>query len=555
MSPNEETSAAGSSSVIRTTLLAGFSGIMVLAVAITIVMMSLSPDAGAVRSVIALAGIVALGAILVWIGRKTLPLLRELENAAKEKAVLESRSLAELQRSMEVIREGDLTAVIDRALFPVEFHALLETIQGSIAGFSTMLKKIQKTSAEVSTQAHRILETSGEQASGSSEQAAAVAEITSAMEELARTAAQIADNTHYVVNSSEESERRAQEGMTHMRGNASSLERMNERMRDINENAHNLGEKFQEIDKILALITSIASETHILALNAAIEAAAAGEYGARFSVIASEVRRLSDMSQDSVDEIKKILGEFQRSIQNTILATEQGTKEFETAMEAAFLIQEHLSAITDKVGHTTRSAKEIYLATQQQKTASDQIVETLKDVSSVIRQIANALQEFNRAATRLNALAMEMQLISQNFTIESDRNIKYLVKKSVESDDLRHYRKRNAAAVLDEMLQLYTFVELIYIADTEGILAAFAVRDHLKSEKNMETLTQGHNFSQRPWFINARDTRRAFITPMYKSALTGEECFTISAPITGLDGSFTGVLGVDVNAVHWSRID
>lgn len=194
--------------------------------------------------------------------------------------------LKSVEESLGAIRDGDLTVTVSEMDSDGEFREIAKVLGGMIQGFSGMLKKIQKTSAEVSLQAHKILETSGEQASGSSEQAAAVAEITSAMEELARTAAQIAENTHNVVFASEEAEKRAGEGMDHMKGNAASLERMNERMNDINENAHKLGEKFQEIDKILSLITSIASETHILALNAAIEAASAGEYGARFSVIA-----------------------------------------------------------------------------------------------------------------------------------------------------------------------------------------------------------------------------------------------------------------------------
>lgn len=540
---------------VRQVSLRGLAGILAGIVVLFVVILSLPPDPLAARIGIAAAAVAALGAGTWLLARRLDRDLAAILTAQDETHACSTRFLEHLKQVLEVIRDGDLTGSLDADDIHEEFHALIETFRGSIAGFSSMLKKIQKTSAEVSVQAHKILETSGEQASGSSEQAAAVAQITSAMEELARTAAQIAENTTYVVSSSEEAEKRAQEGMTHMRGNAASLERMNERMRDINENAHNLGEKFQEIDKILALITSIASETHILALNAAIEAAAAGEYGARFSVIASEVRRLSDMSQDSVDEIKKILGEFQKSIQSTILATEQGTKEFESAMEAAFQIQEKLSAITDKVGQTTRSAKEISLATQQQKTASDQIVDTLKDVSSVIRQIANALQEFNRAANRLNTLAMDMQLISQNFTIDSDRNIKYLAKKTVENETIRMYRRRNSTAVLDEILQENRFIEILYIADAEGVLAGFAVADFLKTDQNLEMLSKGHNFSQRPWFYNAKDSRRPYVTTMYKSVLTGEDCFTISAPIYGMDGNFSGVLGIDINAVNWSRID
>lgn len=459
------------------------------------------------------------------------------------------------KQAMTSVREGDLTVDLSDFSDSPQYHEIVEIFRSTTRGYTNMLLKIQKTSADVTSQAQRILETSGDQASGSSQQAAAVAQITSAMEELARTAAQIAENTGQVVRFSEEAELRASEGIDYMRNSTSSMGRMNERMNDINENAHHLGEKFQEIDKILTLITSIASETHILALNAAIEAASAGEFGARFGVIASEVRRLSDMSQDAVDEIKKILGDFQKSIQSTILSTEQGTKEFHTAMEFAGMIQSKLTVITDQVGQTTRSAKEISLATQQQKSASDQIVETLKDISVVTRQIASALQEFNKAANNLNQVAMEMQLISQNFTIESDRNIKYLVKKTIQRPEIIDFKKMNAQAVLEEILQTYPFIQLIYVTDADGNLAHHALQPFLKSEKTAEILGPGANFAKRPWFYRAMDSGRAYITNMYKSVLTNEDCFTVSTPILGPANRVDGVLGIDINAHNWSRIE
>lgn len=499
--------------------------------------------------------LITYGGVLLWGQRRMENGFRNIlsDRAAAEAQV--DQFLSAFKTVMADIRDGDFTTSLEPLRRHAQYAEIATTMESTTQSFAATLKKIQKASAEVSSQAHKILETSGDQASGSSEQAAAVAEITSAMEELARTAAQIAENTAWVVGSSEDAEARATEGMSAMQKSTGNLERMNERMSEINENTHHLGEKFQEIDKILTLITNIAAETHILALNAAIEAASAGEYGARFSVIATEVRRLSDMSQESVDEIKKILGDFQRSIHSTILATEHGTKEFEAAMEGAFLVQEKLGSIVEKVGQTTRAAKEISLATQQQKTASDQIVETLKDVSTVIRQIANALQEFKVTANRLNMLAMEMQLISQSFTIEAEHNIKFLARHASETTEIREFKRQNAAPALQEILQQTRFIEFLYIVDLEGNMITFAMAEHLKSEASMNLLTSSANYSQRPWFYTALESGRPYITSMYKSSLTGEDCFTISTPIRNSDGATMGVLGIDVNASTWSRLE
>lgn len=502
--------------------------------------------------------ITILAAFLIYAGVSRYQLNRGFSGII-ERLEKQNRHLSEFitgfSHALEQVRDGDLTVDLGQLQQHEEFLQAVESLSCSLQSMTGMLRKIQKTSADVTNQAHRILETSGDQASGSSEQAAAVAEITSAMEELARTAAQIAENTGRVVRNSEDSELRATEGIEYMSGSIGSMQRMNQRMNDINENAHQLGEKFQQIDKILALINSIASETHILALNAAIEAASAGEFGARFSVIALEVRRLSDMSQNAVDEIKKILGDFQRSIQSTILATEQGTKEFHLAVEFGEKIQSKLSSITDQVSQTTRSAKEISLATQQQKTASDQIVETLKDISVVTRQIAGALQDFTQAATRLNSLAMDMQLISQTFIIASERNIKYIAKKSVERPEIIDFRRQNPTPVLEEIIRANPFLESIYIASAEGYSAAFAVAESLKRNGELDGIHIGEQTGQRPWFIRAMETGTINIINMYKSSITKDDCFTVSAPIRDAAGKITGVLGVDVNARNWSRIE
>lgn len=261
------------------------------------------------------------------------------------------------------------------------------------------------------------------------------------------------------------------------------------------------------------------------------------------------------MSQGAVDEIKKILGDFQKSIQNTILATEQGAKEFESAMEAAFMIQEKLSSITDKVGHTTLAAREISLATQQQKTASDQIVDTLKDVSSVIRQIANALQEFNRAATRLNNLSMDMQIIAQSFIIASDRNIKFLVRNAASHPDIRGFSRHNPTSFMEDLIEKNSFIEIAFLADSDGSLAAWALPEYLKSEKNVQMLGSVTNCAQRPWFMAVKDSRKPYITNMYKSSMTNEDCFSISAPVFSEKNDFIGVIGIDINAANWSKID
>ena len=203
------------------------------------------------------------------------------------------------------------------------------------------------------------------------------------------------------------------------------VEEVKKRISGIASRAEILGTRSKEIYRVLDLITEIAQETHILSLNAAIEAAAAGDHGRRFSVVAEEVRRLAQRSQESVESVRNLLDEFAGSIRTTVVATEEGSKEagrvLERARAAASAIEDLRGASSD----TARVAREISLATQQQNAASDEVVLTLKEVSQVVQRMADGLKHFTETADRLNRLGLVIQMLAQSFHLESPHSLKH----------------------------------------------------------------------------------------------------------------------------------
>lgn len=77
-------------------------------------------------------------------------------------------------------------------------------------------------------------------------------------------------------------------------------------------------EDSDEINKIIAFIKQVADETKMLGLNAAIEAARAGDSGRGFAVVAEEVRKLSNESKETVEKIKNLLVQIDKSTTNTL---------------------------------------------------------------------------------------------------------------------------------------------------------------------------------------------------------------------------------------------
>lgn len=473
----------------------------------------------------------------------------QLEEAAAQRRQIERGLVA----SLDELRAGDLvTCVLKAEELP---RGLKEAFVNAAEAINALAQQIQNSSIDVASAANSVNQIASELASGSSEQAASVVEITAAMEELARTAAQIADNASTQADLTAQAEASGSVGSEAVDEAVQGVEEVKKRISGIATRADTLGTRSKEIYRVLDLITDIAQETHILSLNAAIEAAAAGDHGRRFSVVAEEVRRLAQRSQESVDSVRNLLDEFTSSIRATVVATEEGSKEaarvLERARAAAAAIDELKSASSD----TARVAKEISLATQQQNAASDQVVLTLKEVSQVVQRMADSLKDFSGTADQLNDLGLAIQLVAQSFHLDSPHSLKRLAGSWGDKVHKRFGSWEAIEAMLSEMLQDNAYVELAYVMDASGTQLAITINEEVAGDREVpESVRAGEGLTERPWFRGVMREGRTIITPVYDSLLSGDQCFTVAAPVKDEDGSIVGVLGVDVNVDSWTKI-
>ena len=290
------------------------------------------------------------------------------------------------------------------------FNKFIDKLGDVIGTVKTSTFKVDESVSEISAAIK-------EQAAIAAQQSASVAEITSTMEELSTTATQIADNTKWVVEYSENAEKSAEKG-------SSAVERVMSKMNDISaDNDANmneiidLGKKSSEITKVMEIINNIADQTKLIAFNAAIEASGAGEAGKRFGVVAVEIRRLADNVMESTGEIEGKIKEIQDAVNRLVMTSERGSKGVKEGISEATETVTLLGSILSGAQTTSESARQIALSTQQQKTASTQVVTALKEIAGGVKQYSASISQTDTTTSGLADLSEMLKETVDRFKV------------------------------------------------------------------------------------------------------------------------------------------
>lgn len=271
---------------------------------------------------------------------------------------------------------------------------------------ASAVQHIQSSSAELQSAA-------GQQATGAKEQATAMSEITTTISELLATSRQIAESAQRVAQISERTARAARSGDTTVERGNESVSTMRHHIGLIVGHMLELGKKSQEIGVVLDIVSELAEQTNILAINATIEAVGAGDAGRRFSVVADEIRKLSDRVSGSTKEIRGLIDDVRSAVNTTIMTTETGSKAIEAGSKQFAEVATALSQISLEVTTTTEAAREIELSTKQQATAVEQVNVAMSNVSQVTKETEVSTMQTQRTATELASLSRDLLRIVQ----------------------------------------------------------------------------------------------------------------------------------------------
>ncbi|MDX7996285.1 methyl-accepting chemotaxis protein TlpC [Bacillus subtilis] len=311
----------------------------------------------------------------------------------------------------------------------MKLNDTIQTVQQSALQLASASQQLSAGAEETNQASEKITEAVQQIANGAQDQIARIENSESSLKQASADIRDISANTAAIADKGQLAQSKADIGQKEIANVQAQMDAIHQSIQKSGEIIHQLDGRSKQIEQILSVITQIADQTNLLALNAAIEAARAGEQGKGFAVVADEVRKLAEESQQSAGQISKLIIEIQkdmnrsaRSVEHVKTEAAEGVTMIQRTRDAFKEIAAATGEISAEISDLSASVTNISASAHQINDSFAANTADIKESTKNTRQAAAlteeqfaAMEEITAASETLSQLAEELTGIISQF--------------------------------------------------------------------------------------------------------------------------------------------
>jgi len=336
----------------------------------------------------------------------------QLSSGEKDKT---QQQIKELLKIVSSAADGDFTQKAE--VTADALGALADSFNIMVSDLSELIKDVKNASEKVGSSTMGISTNTDIMAKGAETQASQTENISNLAKEMANRIHNTNQNAQLASEAAKKAKNVAERGSQIVMKSEDGMQKIRSSVREVSRQMKILSDNSVRISEITDFISEIASRTNLLALNASIEAARAGEAGRGFTVVADEIRNLSERSSKSANEISQLIDDINTGTAETLKAIENGEEEVSEGAKYVDGAADALREIIQSVEISTKSMLDISGATEEQTKFSSDIVATLEHIAGIAKETAESAKQSKESASALEYLSKNLNQAVQKFRL------------------------------------------------------------------------------------------------------------------------------------------